>query len=136
MLTPGLSSSVTAVPGAGGCHLPGPEPHRPRGLRGLRVLLPAGRGRADQAARLLLRHLDGGGGRARLLVSVPLRWAQGAAPGVLRCPQWGKSACVGLPIWVFLVVSPWAMTPLPLPLPPAPPPPNPKWFLCCVATFS
>lgn len=67
---PSPSLAVTAAPGAAGCGLPGPEPHLPRRLPGVHLLLPAGPLGADQAARLLLRHLDGGDGRARLLVSV------------------------------------------------------------------
>lgn len=106
VLTPGLSSSVTAVPGAGGRHLPGPQPRHPRDLRGLRVLLQAGRGRADQAAGLLLCHLDGGGGRAHLLVSVPIHWAWCVTCGgeVLWCPQLGEIGnTMGLTARVFLV---------------------------------
>lgn len=90
-LTPGSPSSVAAVPGAGGRHRPGPEPRPPRGLPGLRVRLPAGRRGADQAPPLLLRHLDGRGGRAHLLVSVCLRWA-GRGRGGGRQTQRTKSS--------------------------------------------
>ena len=69
------ASAVAAVPGAGGCCLPGPEPHPPHGPPGLRVLLQTGRCSADQAAQVLLCHLVGRGGRARVLVSVPPRQA-------------------------------------------------------------
>lgn len=76
VLTQASPFSVAAVPGAGGRRLPGPEPHLPRGVPGLRVLLQAERCGADQEAQFLLCHLDGRGGRAHLLVSVPLRWPQ------------------------------------------------------------
>uniref|UniRef100_A0A8I5NBD6 Large ribosomal subunit protein eL38 n=1 Tax=Papio anubis TaxID=9555 RepID=A0A8I5NBD6_PAPAN len=58
---------VAAVPGAGGRGLPGPEPHLSCGLPGLCLLLPARRCGTDQAAPLLLHHLDSRGGWARLL---------------------------------------------------------------------
>lgn len=69
-LTQPASLTVAALPGGVGCHWPGPEPHLPRRLPGVHMLLPAGPLDADQAARLMLRDLDCGGSWAPLLVSV------------------------------------------------------------------
>lgn len=88
VVTSGISSAVADVPGAAGRRLPGPEPHLPRGVRGLCMLLQAGPGRSDQAAQLLLCHLDGGGGRPHLLVSAPCARRR-VSKGVRRahCPR-------------------------------------------------
>lgn len=69
-LTQPLPPTVAALPGGASCRWPGPEPPRPCCVPGVCVLLPAGPHSADQAAQLMLRHLDSGGGRAPLLVSV------------------------------------------------------------------
>lgn len=92
---------VAALPGAAGRRVPGPEPRAPGRLPGVRVLLPAGPRGADQAARLLLRHLDGSGGRPRLLVSVPFpaapsAWGRGSQPRGSRS-AWAAAPCVPHP---------------------------------------
>lgn len=85
-LTQPDSLTVAALPGGVGCHWPGPESHLPCRLPGVHMLLPAGPHGADQAARLMLRNLDGGGGWAPLLVSVLCTGEASLWPGHPLCP--------------------------------------------------